>query len=126
VSDLKDLAVALQQLPKRRRQKASGNVNAPLCNTDVTVSTPKQPTPPGLRRSQRITPAELLKRERSLVLNEKDFTRRAVELDERILSLSRKEAETSLMLAQVAERESTAVLALLEEHFMCPLWVLSS
>lgn len=116
--------MTLQQRPKQRRQKVNSAVSAQPCN-DVPVSAPKPPTPgpADLRRSQRITPAELVKREKALLLNEQEFKRKVGELDERMLSILRKEDHASLMLAQVAERESTAMLAQLEEHFMCPLWV---
>ncbi|KAF9461205.1 hypothetical protein BDZ94DRAFT_1264236 [Collybia nuda] len=118
--DLNNLAVALQQRPKRQRRKAS--VGAYPCS-DIPVSTPTLPTPgpSGLRRSQRITPAELVKREKALLLNEQEFKQKVGELEERMLKISRKEDQASLMLVQAAERESTAILSQLEEHFMCPL-----
>lgn len=80
-----------------------------------------QPSSSDLRRSRRITPVELIKREKALLKNELDYKRRAVELDERALQLMKKEAEASLVLSQIAEREAVASLAHLEEHFTCAL-----
>jgi len=77
------------------------------------------------RRSVRITPTELVKREKALLKKEQECKRKADELDERFLTLSKKEDEASLMLLQMAEREAKAMLEQLEEHFTCSLCVFS-
>ncbi|PFH51829.1 hypothetical protein AMATHDRAFT_74708 [Amanita thiersii Skay4041] len=74
-----------------------------------------------LRRSQRITPTELVRRERTLLQREQECKRKSDELNERILLLSKKEDEATLMMSQIAEREACAILSQLEEHFTCPL-----
>ncbi|KIL69326.1 hypothetical protein M378DRAFT_69950 [Amanita muscaria Koide BX008] len=73
------------------------------------------------RRSQRITPTELLRREKSVLLREQECKRKSDELNERTLLLSKREDEVTVMLAQMAEREARAALNDLEEHFTCPL-----
>ncbi|KAG6857475.1 hypothetical protein H0H87_003542 [Tephrocybe sp. NHM501043] len=109
---------------KTRRQKPSVIESAQLCANDDPASVAKPHVSVlDLRRSNRITPAELLKREKALLKEELECKRRAAELDERALLLLRKEAEASLILSQVAEREAAASLAQLEEHFTCALWV---
>ena len=52
---------------------------------------------------------------------EQECKRKSDELNERILSLSKREDEATLMLSQMAEREAQASLSQLEEHFTCPL-----
>jgi uncharacterized protein (DUF3084 family) len=73
------------------------------------------------RRSSRITPAELARRESALEMRESECKRRANELAERSMCLSKREDEAAAMLSQIAARESKATLAQLEEHFTCAL-----
>ncbi|KAG6866578.1 hypothetical protein C0991_002063 [Blastosporella zonata] len=106
---------------RTKRQRTSVNERPQLCaNDDPAVAKPHLSSI-DLRRSQRITPAELLKREKTLLKEELECKRRAAELDDRALLLLRKEAEASLILSQVAEREAAGSLAQLEEHFTCAL-----
>ena len=74
-----------------------------------------------LRRSQRITPSELIRREKALVSKEQECKRKSDELNERILLLSKREDEATMLLSQIAEREAQAVLNQLEDQFTCPL-----
>lgn len=113
--------------PKRRKvlnldSEVSGG--AAICNNEDGASVSRAYTVSDLRRSQRITPSELLKREKALLSMEQECKRKSDELDERILSISRKEDEASLMMSRLAEREATVVLGQLEEHFTCALLVL--
>ncbi|KAJ6515129.1 hypothetical protein C8R47DRAFT_1206474 [Mycena vitilis] len=105
--------VEIQQRPKRRRKPldsaASLLEGTSLCSSE-TLDKPHD----HLRRSTRITPAELLRRESALEIREADCQRRAAELEERALSLSKTEQG-------IAARESKATLAQLEEHFTCAL-----
>ncbi|KAG6886232.1 hypothetical protein C0993_010794 [Termitomyces sp. T159_Od127] len=109
-------------LSGHKKRKQATNERTLLCANDESESLVKlQPSSSDLRRSRRITPVELIKREKALLKNEHDYKRRAVELDERALQLMKKEAEASLVLSQIAEREAVASLAQLEEHFTCAL-----
>ncbi|KAG6910022.1 hypothetical protein DXG01_013746 [Tephrocybe rancida] len=125
---LKDTHPQLQPLDptgaasRTKRRKASVSERPQFCaNDDPTSATKPHASSLDLRRSQRITPAELLKRETALLKEELECKRRAAELDERGLLLLTREAEASLILSQVAEREAAASLAQLEEHFQCAL-----
>ncbi|KAK6992179.1 RING finger domain-containing protein [Favolaschia claudopus] len=73
------------------------------------------------RRSTRITPTELLRRESALEIREVECHRRQVELDARATSLAQREDEARALVQGVAIRESKATLAQLEEHFTCAL-----
>ncbi|KAG6891192.1 hypothetical protein C0995_008444 [Termitomyces sp. Mi166 len=107
---------------RSRKHKPVANERTQRCANDEPESVVKpQLSSSDLRRSQRITPAELIKREKALLKNELDYKRRTIELDERGLELMKKEAEASLVLSQIAEREAEASLAQLEEHFTCAL-----
>ncbi|KAJ7066557.1 hypothetical protein C8F01DRAFT_1080094 [Mycena amicta] len=91
--------------PTRRRKPAE-------CLSDLAK-------PP--RRSTRITPSELLRRESALEQRETECGLRAAELDARSTAVLAREQEASAIASQTAVRESQAVLAILEEHFTCPL-----
>ncbi|CAK5267702.1 unnamed protein product [Mycena citricolor] len=78
----------------------------PSCSSDALKSRS--------RRSTRITPAELVRREAALMIRETEYKRRSDEL-------GKKEDEVSASMSQVAVRESQAMLAVLEEHFTCAL-----
>ncbi|KAJ7155413.1 hypothetical protein C8R43DRAFT_884691 [Mycena crocata] len=115
--------VEIQQQPKRRR-KALGSTSSLLESTTLCTSDTLDKAyvlSDRRRRSQRITPTELLRRETALESREIECKRRADELDERSLSLSKKEDEASTIMSQIAARESKAMLAQLEEHFTCAL-----
>jgi hypothetical protein len=73
------------------------------------------------RRLQRITYEELDRREKSLLIKEKDLRARSGELEQRALSLTRKEDEASIMMSRIAEREAESTLRQLEEYFLCAL-----
>lgn len=75
------------------------------------------------RRLQRMTPHELDRREKSLIDKERDYRRRSDDLEQRMLSLSRKEDEASTIMSRIVHREITSHLQQLEEHFMCALSV---
>ncbi|KAJ7765431.1 hypothetical protein DFH07DRAFT_364797 [Mycena maculata] len=90
-----------------------------LCTSDTLNKTYAISDHP--RRSRRITPSELLRRETALEIREIECKRKADELEERSLSLSKKEDEASTIMSQIAARESKATLAQLEEYFTCAL-----
>ncbi|KAF7309829.1 RING finger domain-containing protein [Mycena indigotica] len=94
--------------PTRRRKAALQTE----CMTD-------QVKPP--RRSTRITPTELVKRESALEQREAECSLRIAELDARSAAIFKREQEADAILSQAAIRESQAVLSILEEHFTCPL-----
>nr|GAT45713.1 RING finger domain-containing protein [Mycena chlorophos] len=73
------------------------------------------------RRSTRITPSELLRRESALEQREVEAGLRAAELDVRSSAILKREQEATSVLSQSALRQSQAVLSILEEHFTCPL-----
>ncbi|KAG5724908.1 E3 ubiquitin-protein ligase TRIM31 [Termitomyces sp. T112] len=104
---------------KKRKPVASERTLS--CTDELESVVKPQPSSSDIRRSHRITPAELIKREKILLKNEIDHKRRALELDERALQVMKKEAEVSLMLSQITQREAAASLAQLEEHFTCAL-----
>ncbi|GLB41817.1 putative RING-type zinc-finger [Lyophyllum shimeji] len=119
---LKDVnAVEVGAPSKPKRKTAVNDTNAPLCANDASTSVAKPHATSDLRRSLRITPAELIRREKALLKEEQDCKRREIELDERASLLLKKEAEASLVLSQIPEREAEAALAQLEEHFTCAL-----
>ncbi|KAG6897436.1 hypothetical protein C0992_001597 [Termitomyces sp. T32_za158] len=105
---------------RHKKRKQAANERTLICaNDDPEPLVKLQPSSSDLRRSRRITAVELIKREKTLLKNELDYKRRAVELDERALQLMKKENEASLVLSQIAEREAVASLSQLEEHFTC-------
>ncbi|KAF9561206.1 hypothetical protein CPC08DRAFT_664551 [Agrocybe pediades] len=74
------------------------------------------------RRLRRRASSELDQREKRLADKEKDLNDRSHQLEERILSVERKEDQlTSLMMSQLAEREALSALKQLEDHFTCAL-----
>ncbi|KAJ7091362.1 hypothetical protein B0H15DRAFT_230734 [Mycena belliarum] len=115
--------VEIQQRSKRGRKPLDASSSL-LETTSLCMSEPLDKAytlSDRPRRSGRITPAELLRRETALERRELECKRRADELDERSLSLTKKEDETAALAAQIAVRESKATLAQLEEHFTCAL-----
>ncbi|KAJ7224218.1 hypothetical protein GGX14DRAFT_648999 [Mycena pura] len=114
------VVVEIPQRAKRGRKpldpSSSLNDSNSLC-TSEPLDKPK--THP--RRSTRITPSELVRRESALEIREAECSRRAAELEEHSLSLSKKEDEASTLLSQIAIREDKAILSQLEEHFTCAL-----
>jgi len=69
----------------------------------------------------RMTLDELLEREKALFSKERECTRMTGEIQERMLSLSRKEDTASSMMSRIEKRDAQATLAQLEEHFTCAL-----
>ncbi|KAF8966324.1 hypothetical protein BDZ97DRAFT_1657979 [Flammula alnicola] len=108
---------------RAKRRKISDGATLLIGDRTRDSSSANVPTASGSdrRRFQRITTAELDRREKRLLLKEQDFKNRCDDLEKRILSHSRKEDETSLMMSQLAEREIQATLQQLEEHFTCAL-----
>ncbi|KAG5636680.1 hypothetical protein H0H81_007210 [Sphagnurus paluster] len=106
---------------RQKRRKTTIREAVPICTHDDSASVAKPHASPDLRRSHRITPAELIRRERLLLKEEQECKQRALDLDQRALLLLKKEGDATLMLSQIAEREAKASLAQLEEHFTCPL-----
>lgn len=76
---------------------------------------------PDLRRSQRISPSELIRRENAVFRKENELERESHDIHDRMISLSKREYEASLMMSQLAERDARATLSQLEEHFTCAL-----
>ena len=76
---------------------------------------------PDLRRSQRISPSELIRRENAVFRKENELKRESHDIQDRMISLSKREYEASLMMSQLAERDARATLTQLEEHFTCAL-----
>jgi hypothetical protein len=68
-----------------------------------------------------MTPEELLKREKALLCKEQECKRMTGEIQERMLSLSRKEDKAFSMMSRIEEREAQVILTQLEEHFTCTL-----
>lgn len=108
-SGLKSDPVNVARRPARRKI-SNPTVSSP-CTTELVKP----------RRSQRITPSELAKRELALIKNEEDHRRRA---EEQLSSIKKLEDEANLMLIHAREREAKATLAQLEDHFTCALYVL--
>ena len=96
---------------KRRRVEPIGNPSRLDIHTVPSTS----------RRLQRITYEELDRREKSLLIKEKELRARSGELEQRAISLARKEDEASIMMSRIAEREAESTLRQLEEYFMCAL-----
>ncbi|KAJ6591578.1 hypothetical protein DFH09DRAFT_1306314 [Mycena vulgaris] len=114
--------VEIQQRPKRGRKpldSSSSLLESSLCLSDIHDKAYAISDHP--RRSSRITPSELLRRETAVERRELECKRRADELEERSLFLSKKEDEASTIMSQIAVRESKATLAQLEEYFTCAL-----
>lgn len=97
--------------PKRRRLEPNGNVS----RLDI------HSVPSTSRQLHRITYEELDRLEKSLLIKEKELRARSGELDQRAISLARKEDEASIMMSRIAEREAESTLRQLEEYFMCAL-----
>ncbi|TFK29713.1 hypothetical protein FA15DRAFT_663884 [Coprinopsis marcescibilis] len=76
---------------------------------------------PALRRSLRIAPADLVRRENALFAAEQDHKRQAEELLAKVLNAEKQLQETAQLLSQIAERDQRETLSHLEEHFLCPL-----
>ena len=64
---------------------------------------------------------ELLEWEKTLFSKEREYTRMTGEIQERMLSLSRKEDMAFSLMSRIEKREAQAMLAQLEEHFTCAL-----
>lgn len=97
---------------KRRRAEPNGSV----LRLDIHTVVPSTSTS---RRLQRVE--ELDRREKSLLIKEKELRARSGELEQRAISLTRKEDEASIMMSRIAEREAESTLKQLEEYFMCSL-----
>jgi hypothetical protein len=76
---------------------------------------------PDFRRSQRISPSELIRRENAIFQKENELKQKSHDIDDRMISLSKKEYEASLVMSQLAERDARETLSQLEEHFTCAL-----
>ncbi|KAJ7668306.1 hypothetical protein B0H17DRAFT_220473 [Mycena rosella] len=115
--------VEIQQRPRRSRKPLDSSSSlletTSLCISDTLDKSYAMADHP--RRSSRITPSELLRRETALEQRELECRRKADELEERSMSLSKKEDEASTIMSQIAARESKATLAQLEEFFTCAL-----
>ncbi|THV05543.1 hypothetical protein K435DRAFT_773718 [Dendrothele bispora CBS 962.96] len=127
--DLSDISA-----PRRRRltNNKTSNLESSSASTSVSCHSDElhlldkendagDDTKSTLRRSSRITPAELLRREKALLRKEQEFKARVEELDNRTQFISKREDEVNALLAQAAEREAEATLSQLEEHFTCSL-----
>ena len=119
----REASSGIDDLPRAKRRKlmkveAKHTEGGISCSSDPTVA---RLYAKDLRRSQRITPAELIRREKALVSKEQDCKRKSDELNERILLLSKREDEATMLLSQIAEREAQAVLHQVEDQFTCPL-----
>ncbi|KAF9482572.1 hypothetical protein BDN70DRAFT_874943 [Pholiota conissans] len=112
--------------PQAKRRKVS---DRPVFSNDDPAPDTSSAMPLGVttasgsdrRRLQRITSTELDRREKRLLHKEQDFNKRLEELELRMVTLSKMEDETSMMMSQLAEREIESALKQLEEHFTCPL-----
>ncbi|KAF8623045.1 hypothetical protein AX15_006551 [Amanita polypyramis BW_CC] len=123
----RESSFSIEEAPKTRRRRVLKvevkhlEGTTPCSNSDATVTKTYAASSKDLRRSQRITPAELIRREKALLSKEQDCKRKSDELNERILLLSKREDEATMLLSQIAEREAQAILNQLEDHFTCPL-----
>ncbi|KAJ7890495.1 hypothetical protein B0H14DRAFT_1106500 [Mycena olivaceomarginata] len=102
--------------PGRGRKPVDSSSLLDICSSETLEKPFDHP-----RRSSRITPSELLRRESVLEVREAECKRRADELDARSVSLSKREDEARALMQGIATRESKAILAQLEEHFTCAL-----
>ncbi|KAF8159518.1 hypothetical protein B0H34DRAFT_673876 [Crassisporium funariophilum] len=121
-------AAAASDAESSQRQKKGRTVtlstNNKTCSSgEENTSSAKLPTSSNSnpRRSQRIRPEELKRREKYLLHKEQELKNRSDDLNERILSFARKEDEASMMMSRIAQREAQTNLQQLEEHFMCAL-----
>jgi len=121
--------------PRRRRLYTKATPDEPSastsgsCHADESNLLNKEndnanDTKSTVRRSSRITPSSLLKRERALLRKEQEYKLRTEELDKRTQSISKREDEANALLASVEEREAETVLSQLEDHFTCALCVI--
>jgi predicted dithiol-disulfide oxidoreductase (DUF899 family) len=62
--------------------------------------------------------ASLNKREKALLLKEKDLQRKSEKLNERMVQVTKMEQD---LVCQVEVRDAKAALTQLEEHFVCSL-----
>ncbi|KIM44658.1 hypothetical protein M413DRAFT_358705 [Hebeloma cylindrosporum] len=108
--------------PRTKKRKAPVLNDDQGCDVEPPLSS-KRATTSGsdIRRSQRITTTELDRREKRLLHREQDLKSRSDDLEERILSFSRKEDETAIMMLHLAEREKEGILKQLDEYFTCSL-----
>ncbi|ESK97800.1 ring finger domain-containing protein [Moniliophthora roreri MCA 2997] len=108
------------ELPQKKRRKVepkpSTSGSSQNCNLETTSSQVIIP-----RRSQRITPPDLIKREQELLKKEQAYQQKIGDLEAKNLSLSTKVEESSVLISEMKKREAEAALAQLEEHFTCPL-----
>ncbi|KAF6761625.1 hypothetical protein DFP72DRAFT_958592, partial [Ephemerocybe angulata] len=74
-----------------------------------------------LRRSLRISPEELVRRETALLSGEKEFEMKSSELQKALRSLKQRENEAAKMMSRLADREAEETLLQLEQSFQCPL-----
>lgn len=122
----REASSSIDDVPRTKRRKllkveAKHTEGAMSCSSDPTMAKLYATSNKDLRRSQRITPSELIRREKALVSKEQECKRKSDELNERILLLSKREDEATMLLSQIAEREAQAVLNQLEDQFTCPL-----
>ncbi|KAL0577907.1 hypothetical protein V5O48_004071 [Marasmius crinis-equi] len=103
---------------KRRKIHAKSSISetSTKCNADTPDSEAVVP-----RRSQRITPSELIKREQALFKKEQTYKQTIQDLRLQNASLTTKVEDTTQQLSRIRQSEAEAALAQLEEHFTCPL-----
>ncbi|KAK7056411.1 hypothetical protein VNI00_002966 [Paramarasmius palmivorus] len=107
--------VELPQTKRRKVESKPATSGARACNTESSeVVIP--------RRSQRITPSRLIKREQELLKKEQVYKQKISELEAKNESLTTKVEESAVLISEMKQREAEAALAQLEEHFTCPLW----
>ncbi|KAF9269157.1 hypothetical protein L218DRAFT_423412 [Marasmius fiardii PR-910] len=101
---------------------SSGNKKRELVNGEISQhKRRKLQNGAVLRRSHRITPSDLIKREQALFKKEQAYNQEIQDLEARNFKLTSKLEEVTSQLSRVRQSEAEAALAQLEEHFTCPL-----
>ncbi|KAF9497179.1 hypothetical protein BDN71DRAFT_644096 [Pleurotus eryngii] len=124
VAGKSDVYVELPERASKRRRVAEdvptvSDTSRP-CSSEMKAS--KLATgATALRRSQRAAPGDVANREEVLTRREQELKQRTDEMEKRIRWLQQKEDQVASMAQCIEEREAKAALAMLEEHFTCPL-----
>lgn len=114
----------IEERPKVKRRRivkvedhATGS--AAICADDT--SSAKDFARVDSRRSRRLTPDELFRREKALLMKEQEVKCKSDDLEDRLLHISKKEERACYLVSQVKEIEAKTALMQLEEHFTCSL-----
>ncbi|EFI27357.1 hypothetical protein CC1G_14830 [Coprinopsis cinerea okayama7 len=109
---------AHSELRRPRRGPSSSKPYDRPSTPAVSSSSVALPNP---RRSLRISPSELVRRENALLAAEREVQQKKEDLALQIEAHEKQQHETTTLLSQLAERDAATALAQLEQHFVCPL-----